>query len=235
MRIATELVDTYSYVWRVTAAKNLLSMNKEFINELARIFTPNQIKVIWEHRNSDIDILPIDSILPIRNKLNANGTRNIEILLTSRFGDMWKTLTLIESDTLYFPREYAFLRSAIDTSDFNLKAFTREIDLVIGAYSLDCLSAASGGIDTSFTANNIDYELFVATDGSLQTFLKEQKTGFGMFDPMVQLMRTDLDQEPLSSFMLQKGGNIQIRPTIKTNEMVSTLINHRLLSLFNKD
>lgn len=112
----------------------------EFMKEcFLDAFSKTNIDKIWENKTSKTDILPIETDLPIRNKLNDIGTRNIEIMLQSPFGLMYKTLGLVENDQIIIPNEFSSLKSQVNFGNFKTFNFKREIDIMIGAFSLDSL------------------------------------------------------------------------------------------------
>ena len=87
----------------------------EFMKEcFLDAFSKTNIDDIWESRTSKTDILPIETDLPIRNKLNDVGTRNIEIMLQSPFGIKYKTIGLVENDQIIIPNEFSSLKSQVD-------------------------------------------------------------------------------------------------------------------------
>ena len=139
-------------------------------------FSKTNIDDIWKNRTSKTDILPIETDLPIRNKLNDVGTRNIEIMLQSPFGLMYKTLGLVENDQIIIPNEFNSLKSQVDFGNFKTFNFKREIDIMIGAFSMDSLLQAVGNEDVDlYKANGIDFEMVKAFDGTMHKHLQKKK------------------------------------------------------------
>jgi len=198
------------------------------------VFTEKNLKSFWETRNSDIDIIAVDSSFPIRNKLNQVGTRNIELIVNTNFGDFTKPIALIENSEILFPEE--FIKYSRETKFVNFKsfAFKKEINYLIGAFSIETLHQTIKKQDIdSFYSNGLEFELVVAYDGSLQCFKKTRPPkALEMIDPTSQLLKSDLDNRPLSSFKFSEKG-LGIFPTNFTHTLYESCITQRLLPLFN--
>lgn len=197
-------------------------------------FSKTNIDAIWENRTSKTDILPIKTDLPIRNKLNDVGTRNIEIMLQSPFGLMYKTLGLVENDQIIIPNEFSSLKSQVDFGNFKPFNFKREIDIMIGAFSLDSLLQAVGNEDVDlYNANGIDFEMVKAFDGTMQTFTKE-KEGLDFFNPITRLQQTELDGNPVSAFKLRSQPS-GVFPTNNSHQWLERLAPQRLMTIMTME
>ncbi|OBQ51765.1 hypothetical protein JJL45_11515 [Tamlana sp. s12] len=197
-------------------------------------FSKTNIDDIWKNRTSKTDILPIETDLPIRNKLNDVGTRNIEIMLQSPFGLMYKTLGLVENDQIIIPNEFNSLKSQVDFGNFKTFNFKREIDIMIGAFSMDSLLQAVGNEDVDlYKANGIDFEMVKAFDGTMQTFTKE-KEGLDFFNPLTRLQQTELDGNPISAFKLRSQPS-GVFPTNNSHQWLDRLAPQRLMAIFTME
>ncbi|MBC31677.1 MAG: hypothetical protein CMH48_12645 [Muricauda sp.] len=197
-------------------------------------FSKTNIDDIWKNRTSKTDILPIETDLPIRNKLNDVGTRNIEIMLQSPFGLMYKTLGLVENDQIIIPNEFNSLKSQVDFGNFKTFNFKREIDIMIGAFSMDSLLQAVGNEDVDlYKANGIDFEMVKAFDGTMQTFTKE-KEGLDFFNPLTRLQQTELDGNPVSAFKLRSQPS-GVFPTNNSHQWLDRLAPQRLMAIFTME
>lgn len=193
-------------------------------------FSKKNIDIIWKNKTSKTDILPIETDLPIRNKLNDVRTRNIEIMIQSPFGLMYKTLGLVEDDQIIIPNEFNNLKSQIEFGNFKTFNFKREIDIMIGAFSMNSLLQAVGNEDVElYEANGIDFEMVKAFDGTMQTFTKE-KEGLNIFNPLTRLEQTELDGKPVSAFKLhsQPSG---VFPTNNSHKWLEHLAPQRLMAV----
>ena len=207
----------------------------DFIKEcFLEAFSETNIDDIWENRTSKTDILPIETDLPIRNKLNDVGTRNIEIMLQSPFGLMYKTLGLVENDQIIIPNEFRSLKSQVDFGNFKTFNFKREIDIMIGAFSLDSLLQAVGNEDVDlYKANGIDFEMVKAFDGTMQTFTKE-KEGLDFFNPLTRLEQTELHGNPVSAFKLRSQPS-GVFPTNNSHQWLDRLAPQRLMAIMTME
>lgn len=197
-------------------------------------FSKTNIDDIWENRTSKTDILPIETDLPIRNKLNDVGTRNIEIMLQSPFGLMYKTLGLVENDQIIIPNEFNSLKSQVDFGNFKTFNFKREIDIMIGAFSMDSLLQAVSNEDVDlYKANGIDFEMIKAFDGTMQTFTKE-KEGLDFFSPISRLQQTELDGSPISAFKLRSQPS-GVFPTNNSHQWLERLAPQRLMAIMTME
>jgi hypothetical protein len=197
-------------------------------------FSKTNIDDIWENRTSKTDILPIETDLPIRNKLNDVGTRNIEIMLQSPFGLMYKTLGLVENDQIIIPNEFSSLKSQVDFGNFKTFNFKREIDIMIGAFSMDSLLRAVSNEDVDlYKANGIDFEMVKAFDGTMQTFTKE-KEGLDFFSPISRLQQTELDGSPISAFKLRSQPS-GVFPTNNSHQWLERLAPQRLMAIMTME
>ncbi|WP_100628022.1 hypothetical protein [Algoriphagus formosus] len=209
-------------------------MENQTQNLIIEALSPENLEIIWKNKTSKKEMIPLKSELPLRNVLNPNGTRNIEIILSTDYGYFSKTLALVEKSDIIFPNEYLSSVKNIDLGGFNDHSFKREIDLLIGAFSLETMFLAFDQKDVnSYKANGLTYELVVAFDGSIQCFEVSGRTkALGMFDPYLKLTSTEFDEKPLSSFKITDQG-LGVYPTNFTNPWVEQLAPQRLLQTFN--
>lgn len=201
---------------------------QECINEA---FTPENLNIIWENRNSTQDIIGLDTDLPIRYKLNDMGTRNVELMMQSQFGFYYKTIALIEDTDVLFPRIFDRLTNGINLNGFKKQGLKAEINVMIGAFSMESLSNAVKQTDLdSFEVNDTEFEMIKAFDGTMQTFLKEKSGGVLDFSLSNQLYRSSLDGVAISAFKFNTG--TQIFPTNNSHAWLEKLAPQRLLEIF---
>lgn len=202
-----------------------------FIQE---VFTPGNIKIMWDNKTSQKELVHLNSDFPIRNVLNEKGTRNIELIVNTDYGFFTKTLALIEDTNILFPKEFSQITRNINFGNFSKFGFKREIELLIGAFSLETLFLAVNQEDVeSYDANGLEFELIKAYDGSIQCFeIANRSKGLGMFDPYARLTSTEFDEKPLSSFKITNQG-LGAYPTNYTHTWVERLVPQRLLQTFN--
>ena len=113
------------------------------------VFTKENLNTLWQNRQSKQDIIGLETDLPIRYKLNEVGTRNVELMLQSQFGFYYKTIALIEDENILFPREFDSLTNQIDFQSFKKYGMKSEINVMIGAFSMDSLLLAIKNEDVS--------------------------------------------------------------------------------------
>jgi hypothetical protein len=187
---------------------------------------------LWQNRQSKQDIIGLETDLPIRYKLNDVGTRNIELMLKSRFGLYYKTIALIEDTNILFPREFDELTNKIDFQNFKKFGMKSEINVMIGAFSMDSLLLAIQNEDVEeYNSNGGTYEMYKAFDGTMQTFVKQKDGNLSIFSPFSNLYQSDLDGEAISAFRLQDA-NQDILGTTNSNSWLQRLIPQRLLEIY---
>jgi hypothetical protein len=207
-------------------------MNDFLKDCVAEVFTEENFITLWQNRQSKQEIIGLETDLPIRYKLNDVGTRNIELMLQSQFGFYYKTIALIEDTNILFPREFDDLTSRVDFKNFKKYGMKSEINVMIGAFSMDSLMLAIKNEDVEkYTSNGATYELLKASDGTMQTFVKEEESGFFNFSPLSNLYRSELDDEAISAFKFnsQQSG---VFPTNATHKWLDKLVPQRLLETF---
>lgn len=203
-------------------------------NLIKEVLNPENIQIIWDYKTSQKELVPLKSDLPIRNVLNKKGTRNLEIILNSKYGFFTKTLALIEDTDILIPKEFSRFTQKIDFGGFKEYGLKREIDLLIGAFSLETMFLSINQEDVnSYHANGIEYELVKAYDGSIQCFeISKQSKNLGMFDPISRMNSTEFDGKPLSSYQITNQG-LSVFPTNYTHTWVNRLESQRLLQSYN--
>lgn len=206
---------------------------KEFFKECVQeAFTDENLDTLWTHRKSKQDIIALDTSLPIRYKLNTAGTRNIELMLQCQFGFYYKTIALVENTHILFPREFDSLVRGIDFKGFTSYGLKAEINVMIGAFSMETLTHATKGHDVdSYTSNGGKLELVRAFDGTMQTFVKTNSVAISDFDITGGHYRSELDGGAVSSFNFTNG-NSKVHPTHHSHEWLDRLTPQRLLEVF---
>jgi hypothetical protein len=201
-------------------------------NCVEEVFTKENLNTLWINRQSKQDIIGLETDLPIRYKLNDVGTRNIELMLQSQFGFYYKTIALIEDENILFPREFDNLTNQIDFNNFKKYGMKSEINVMIGAFSMDSLLLAIKNEDVEeYTSNGGTYEMLKAIDGTMQTFVKQNESGFSSFSPFSNFYQSELDDEAISAFKFnnQQSG---VFPTNTTHKWLERLAPQRLLEIF---
>lgn len=201
-------------------------------NCVEEVFTKENLNTLWINRQSKQDIIGLETDLPIRYKLNDVGTRNIELMLQSQFGFYYKTIALIEDENILFPREFDNLTNQIDFNNFKKYGMKSEINVMIGAFSMDSLLLAIKNEDVEeYTSNSGTYEMLKAIDGTMQTFVKQNESGFSNFSPFSNFYQSELDDEAISAFKFnnQQSG---VFPTNATHKWLERLAPQRLLEIF---
>lgn len=196
------------------------------------VFTKENLNTLWLNRQSKQDIIGLKTDLPIRYKLNDVGTRNIELMLQSQFGFYYKTIALIEDENILFPREFDSLTNQIDFQSFKKYGMKSEINVMIGAFSMDSLLLAIKNEDVEeYTSNGGTYEMLKAIDGTMQTFVKQKESGFSSFSPFSNFYQSELDDDAISAFKFnnQQSG---VFPTNATHKWLERLAPQRLLEIF---
>lgn len=201
-------------------------------NCVEEVFTKENLNTLWLNRQSKQDIIGLETDLPIRYKLNDVGTRNIELMLQSQFGFYYKTIALIEDENILFPREFDSLTNQIDFQSFKKYGMKSEINVMIGAFSMDSLLLAIKNEDVEeYTSNGGTYEMLKAIDGTMQTFVKQKESGFSSFFPFSNFYQSELDDDAISAFKFnnQQSG---VFPTNATHQWLERLAPKRLLEIF---
>ena len=150
-------------------------MNDLLKDCVEEVFTDENLNTLWLNRQSKQDIIGLETDLPIRYKLNDKGTRNIELMLQSQFGFYYKTIALVEDTNILFPRQFDALTNQIDFKGFKKYGMKSEINVMIGAFSMESLSYAIKSEDVDeYTTNGGKLEMVKAFDGTMQTFVKTE-------------------------------------------------------------
>ncbi|MEK8181243.1 hypothetical protein WMW71_12900 [Flavobacterium buctense] len=207
-------------------------MNDFLKDCVEEVFTEENLNTLWINRQSKQDIIGLETDLPIRYKLNDVGTRNIELMLQSQFGFYYKTIGLIEDTNILFSREFDSLTNQIDFKNFKKYGMKSEINVMIGAFSMDSLLLAIKSEDVEeYTSNGGTYEMLKAFDGTMQTFVKQKETALFDFSPLSNFYQSELDGEALSAFKFnnQQSG---VFPTNTTHKWLERLAPQRLLEIF---
>lgn len=208
-------------------------MKDLFTECLNETFTSSNLKTLWENKQSDKDIIGLETNLPIRYKRNDVGTRNIELMLQSNFGFYYKTIALVENEKLLFPRAFDDIIGRRDLGNFKKFGLKSEINVMIAGFSMETLSFAVQNEDKDeYESNGGKMELIKAFDGTMQTFVKPEK-GFSVesFDSFSHLYRSSLDDEAISSFNFTNG-NSGVYPTNNTHKWLERLVPQRLVEIF---
>ena len=80
-------------------------------------------------------------------------------MLQSQFGFYYKTIALIEDENILFPREFDSLTNQIDFQSFKKYGMKSEINVMIGAFSMDSLLLAIKNEDVEeYSSNGGTYE-----------------------------------------------------------------------------
>ncbi len=196
------------------------------------VFTKENLNTLWINRQSKQDIIGLETDLPIRYKLNGVGARNIELMLQSQFGFYYKTIALIEDENILFPREFDSLTNQIDFQSFKKYGMKSEINVMIGAFSMDSLLLAIKNENVEeYSSNGGVYEMLKASDGTMQTFVKQKESGLSSFSPFSNFFQSELDDEAISAFKFnnQQSG---VFSTSATHKWLERLAPQRLLEIF---
>jgi len=196
-------------------------------------FTNENLNMLWLNRQSKQDIIGLETDLPIRYKLNDKGTRNIELMLESQFGFYYKTMALVEDTNILFPRQFEALTNQINFKGFKKYGMKPEINVMIGAFSMETLSYAMKNEDVEeYKSNDGKLELVKAFDGTMQTFVKtEDSFAMSSFSLTSGMFSSELDNEAVSSFNFTNG-NSGIYPTKNSHQWLDRLAPQRLLEIF---
>jgi len=196
-------------------------------------FTNENLNMLWLNRQSKQDIIGLETDLPIRYKLNDKGTRNIELMLESQFGFYYKTMALVEDTNILFPRQFEALTTQINFKGFKKYGMKPEINVMIGAFSMETLSYAMKNEDVEeYKSNDGKLELVKAFDGTMQTFVKtEDSFAMSSFSLTSGMFSSELDNEAVSSFNFTNG-NSGIYPTKNSHQWLDRLAPQRLLEIF---
>tara|TARA_B110000027_G_scaffold131152_1_gene154977 strand:- start:1360 stop:1998 length:639 start_codon:yes stop_codon:yes gene_type:complete len=206
----------------------------EFLKDcVEEVFTDENLNTLWLNRQSKQDIIGLETDLPIRYKLNDKGTRNIELMLQSQFGFYYKTIALVEDTNILFPRQFDALTNQIDFKGFKKYGMKSEINVMIGAFSMESLSYAIKNEDVDeYISNGGKLEMVKAFDGTMQTFVKtEDSFAISSFSLTSGLYSSELDGEAVSSFNFTNG-NSGVYPTNNTHQWLERLVPQRLMEIF---
>ncbi|MFT4645856.1 MAG: hypothetical protein ACI8ZX_002275 [Planctomycetota bacterium] len=208
-------------------------MNDLLKDCVEEVFTDENLNTLWLNRQSGQDIIGLETDLPIRYKLNDKGTRNIELMLQSQFGFYYKTIALVEDTNILFPRQLDALTNQIDFKGFKKYGMKSEINVMIGAFSMESLSFAIKNEDVDvYTSNGGKLEMVKAFDGTMQTFVKtEDSFAISSFSLTSGLYSSELDGEAVSSFNFTNG-NSGVFPTNNTHQWLERLVPQRLIEIF---
>jgi len=208
-------------------------MNDLLKDCVEEVFTDENLNTLWLNRQSEQDIIGLETDLPIRYKLNDKGTRNIELMLQSQFGFYYKTIALVEDTNILFPRQFDALTSQIDFKGFKKYGMKSEINVMIGAFSMESLNYAIKNEDVDeYTSNGGKLEMVKAFDGTMQTFVKtEDSFAISSFSLTSGLYSSELDDEAVSSFNFTNG-NSGVFPTNNTHQWLERLVPQRLIEIF---
>jgi hypothetical protein len=208
-------------------------MNNLLKDCVEEVFTDENLNTLWLNRQSKQDIIGLETDLPIRYKLNDKGTRNIELMLQSQFGFYYKTIALVEDTNILFPRQFDALTNQIDFKGFKKYGMKSEINVMIGAFSMESLSYAIKSEDVDeYTSNGGKLEMVKAFDGTMQTFVKtEDSFAISSFSLTSGLYSSELDGEAVSSFNFTNG-NSGVFPTNNTHQWLERLVPQRLMEIF---
>jgi hypothetical protein len=208
-------------------------MNDLLKDCVEEVFTDENLNTLWLNRQSKQDIIGLETDLPIRYKLNDKGTRNIELMLQSQFGFYYKTIALVEDTNILFPRQFDALTNQIDFKGFKKYGMKSEINVMIGAFSMESLSYAIKSEDVDeYTSNGGKLEMVKAFDGTMQTFVKtEDSFAISSFSLTSGLYSSELDGEAVSSFNFTNG-NSGVFPTNNTHQWLERLVPQRLMEIF---
>jgi hypothetical protein len=208
-------------------------MNDLLKDCVEEVFTDENLNTLWLNRQSKQDIIGLETDLPIRYKLNEKGTRNIELMLQSQFGFYYKTIALVEDTNILFPRQFDALTNQIDFKGFKKYGMKSEINVMIGAFSMESLSYAIKSEDVDeYSSNGGKLEMVKALDGTMQTFVKtEDSFAISSFSLKSGLYSSELDGGAVSSFNFTNG-NSGVFPTNNTHQWLERLVPQRLIEIF---
>lgn len=205
---------------------------EQFLQDCIReAFSSENLNTIWENRTSNQDIIGLNTDLPLRYKLNAKGTRNVELMMQSQYGFYYRTIALVEDTDILFPRAFDRLTNGTKLNGFKKYGLKAEINVMMGAFSMESLSNATRQTDVGlYKSNDAEFEMVKAFDGTMQTFVKEKSGGLMDFSFDDQLYSSSLDGVPVSAFKFDKG--TQIFPTKNSHNWLEKLVPQRLLEVF---
>ena len=209
-------------------------MNDFLKDCLSQTFTNQNLQTIWNEKNSDKDIVVLETDLPIRYKKNLVGSRNIELMSQSQFGVSYKTIALVEDENMLLSREFYELSNGVNFGNFNKHGFKSEINVMMGAFSIQSLILASQGSDVNeYVSNGGQLEMVKAFDGTMQNFVKQPDNPFSISSMKILPDDNDssLDGQPLASFDFTDG-NSGVRPTNGTHQWLERLVPQRLIEIF---
>lgn len=208
-------------------------MNDLLKDCVAEVFTDENLNTLWLNRQSKQDIIGLETDLPIRYKINDTGTRNVELMLQSQFGFYFKTIALVEDTNILFPRQFDSLTNKIDFKGFKKYGMKSEINVMIGAFSMETLSYAIKNEDIDeYTSNEGKLEMVKAFDGTMQVLVKtEDNFAISSFSLTNGMYSSEFDGQPVSSFNFTNG-NSGVYPTNHTHKWLERLAPQRLLEIF---
>jgi hypothetical protein len=153
-------------------------------------------------------------------------------MLQSQFGFYYKTIALIENEDILFPRAFDKLIGRFDLKNFKRFGLKPEINVMIGAFSMESLAYAIKNEDVdSYKSNDTNFELVKAFDGTMQTFVKEENNSLMSFSFESNLYKSQLDDVAVSAFKFNNG-NSGVYPTNDTHTWLERLSPQRLLEIF---
>ncbi len=198
-------------------------MEETFLKDCFKeTFTRSNSLLIWERRNSIDDIIALDTDFPVRYKLNESGSRNIEIIIDTKYGTAYKTMAIVENDSITLPKEFLHISKSVQEKHFDFSYLSRGIDILIGAFSIKTLFSALNQVDQDFSANAIEFEMIQAFDGTMQAFAKENS---------IEYFKNDFEGIALSAFTFANS-ELGIFPTEATFQYVDKMKEKRLLEVF---
>jgi|TARA_R100000501_G_C2619064_1_gene112477 hypothetical protein len=205
---------------------------EQFLQDCIReAFSSENLNTIWENRTSNQDIIGLNTDLPLRYKLNAKGTRNVELMMQSQYGFYYRTIALVEDTDILFPRAFDRLTNGTKFNGFIKYGLKAEINVMMGAFSMESLSNAIRQTDVGlYKSNDAEFEMVKAFDGTMQTFVKEKSGGLMDFSFDDQLYSSSLDGVAVSAFKFEEG--TQIFPTKNSHNWLEKLVPQRLLEVF---
>nr|WP_315141924.1 hypothetical protein [uncultured Flavobacterium sp.] len=204
---------------------------------LEEIFTDENITTIWECRNSDEDIIALNTYLPIRYKKNNLKGRNIEIARGSEIGNFYSTIILVENDNFFFPSSVYKLANRFFGEYHKLysvsQTFRREYQILMGAFSVQSFYHAFSSIyNEPYHSYEIEFKITKSYDGFFETFINKSYFDYSNQD---EFILTSLEEVPLSKFKKDYNLISPFHYTHYTSRWVNILIQKRLLELYTKE
>lgn len=197
-------------------------MDELFSEIFQEVFSTSNLNTLWENHYSSLDQIQIETSFPLRVIKIQPGIFNLELYLTSSNGDYYKPLASIQSKYIILPNEFISIGNESDLMEFKLKPYKKEIDILMGVFSLTSLNEALKNKDIpDFKANALNFEHVVALDGTIQCFYKNESEA------------TVLDDKPLAGFKVSTHPPM-IFATNYSKQWFDTARNFRLLELYNQ-